>query len=208
MDLYLIRHGKTVFNQEDRHQYSTTPLAEEGIAAAHKLATRLSGVHFDALYSSPMKRAQQTAEILGKTWGQEVATLDDLREQKHPSILEGRNKQEPEVVQVRAERRLHLSEPSWHHSDEENYWDVRDRVLRLRKFLLESHPTGGTILGVSHGICIKMFIATIIFGKEVTPEQFLLVYEHTITSNTGITHCQYTDEHGWQLITMNDDAHL
>lgn len=207
MDLYLIRHGKTIFNQEDRHQYSTTPLAEEGIVAAHKLATRLQDIHFDALYSSPMQRAMQTAEVLGQTWHQTVKIFEDLREQKHPTTLEGRNKQEPEVRQIRAQILEHKDEPAWHHSDEENYWDVRDRVLRLQKEFLQNHAAD-TILAVSHGVCIKMFVATIIFGESVTPDQFLRIYHHAITSNTGITHCSYNEEDGWQLVTLNDDAHL
>ena len=207
MEIYLIRHGETVFNQEERHQYSTTPLAEEGIEAAHKLAMRLQNIHFDALYTSPMKRAAQTAGVLGNAWKQTVIEQDDLREQKHPSILEGKSKKEPEVQQIRAEVLKHKDDSTWHHSDEESYWDVRNRVLRLQKALVESHAND-VILAVSHGVCIKMFVAIVIFGESVTPEQFLYIYHNTITSNTGITHCSYNDKDGWRLVTLNDDAHL
>ena len=207
MDLYLIRHGRTVFNQEDRHQYTTTPLAKEGFAAAEKLATRLSDIHFDVLYSSPMLRAVQTADVLGKAWDQKVRIFDELREQKHPTSVEGKSRKDPEVMSIKSAIDEHAAEPDWHHSDEENYWNVRDRVLGVQKKLVTNHYDQ-TVLAVSHGVCIKMFIATIVCGEAVTPAQFIHLYYHTVTSNTGITHCRYTTDIGWHLVTMNDDAHL
>ena len=65
MELYLIRHGKTIWNAENRLQGRTDiELNEEGIAAAKELGEKLKNIHFDMIYSSPLKRAFNTAELI------------------------------------------------------------------------------------------------------------------------------------------------
>lgn len=65
MELYLVRHGKTVWNAENRLQGRTDiELNEEGISAAKELCEKLKDIHFDRIYSSPLKRAYQTACLI------------------------------------------------------------------------------------------------------------------------------------------------
>ena len=62
MELYIVRHGKTDWNKECRFQGAKDiPLNEEGRAAAEKLHERLKDIHFDAVFSSPLSRAYETA---------------------------------------------------------------------------------------------------------------------------------------------------
>ena len=68
MEVYIIRHGKTDWNKECRFQGAKDiPLNEEGRDAARKLGERLKDVHFDAVFSSPLSRAYETACILSRS---------------------------------------------------------------------------------------------------------------------------------------------
>ena len=65
MEVYIIRHGKTDWNKEYRFQGAhDIPLNDEGRAAAVALGKRLQDVHFDYVFSSPLSRAYETAQIV------------------------------------------------------------------------------------------------------------------------------------------------
>ena len=65
MEVYIIRHGKTDWNKECRFQGAKDiPLNEEGRQAARKLGERLKDIHFDDIFSSPLSRAYETAQIV------------------------------------------------------------------------------------------------------------------------------------------------
>jgi alpha-ribazole phosphatase len=63
--VYLIRHGETDFNRQKRYcGHSDVPLNQIGTQQAKKLWGRFRNVGIDVVYSSDLKRAQQTAEIV------------------------------------------------------------------------------------------------------------------------------------------------
>lgn len=65
-DLYLARHGETEWSLSGRHTGSTDlPLTRHGEEKARALGPRLSDLDFDAVYSSPLRRARRTAELAG-----------------------------------------------------------------------------------------------------------------------------------------------
>lgn len=78
MELYIIRHGETDWNKEKRLQgRSDTELNEYGIELAMITAEALKDVSFDCIYSSPLKRAYKTAEII--RMDREVDIITDER---------------------------------------------------------------------------------------------------------------------------------
>ena len=65
MELYIVRHGKTYWNEQRKIQgWADIDLTEEGREVAVLSAEGMKEIHFDAIYSSPLKRANETAHIL------------------------------------------------------------------------------------------------------------------------------------------------
>lgn len=78
-EIYLVRHGETEWSRSGRHTgRSDIPLTEVGEAAARKLAERLSGHSFSAVWSSPSARARKTCALAG--FGSGAVIRDDLAE--------------------------------------------------------------------------------------------------------------------------------
>ena len=67
MELILIRHGETIWNKEGRVQgLSDIELSDVGLNQARKLALSIQDLNIKAIYSSPVKRAYQTAQIINE----------------------------------------------------------------------------------------------------------------------------------------------
>ncbi len=81
--LFLVRHGQSVWNDEKRIQgQQDIPLGDEGRKQAIALGGRLKGRQFQACFSSPLKRATETAELILKASGNSIPiiTLPELME--------------------------------------------------------------------------------------------------------------------------------
>ena len=65
-EVWLVRHGETEWSRDHRHTSTTDlPLTDHGVEVARELASRLSGVAFDLVLTSPRLRARRTAELAG-----------------------------------------------------------------------------------------------------------------------------------------------
>ena len=81
MKLYLIRHGETDWNKEKRLQgQSDTELNEYGIELARITGETLKDIRFDYIFSSPLKRAYKTAELIRGDRNIEIITDERLKE--------------------------------------------------------------------------------------------------------------------------------
>ena len=94
MLLYLTRHGETDYNVLGRYCGSTdVPLNETGIEQAIGLSKRLQGMAFDAIISSPMLRAKQTADIVCKALNMQYNTYEQFAE-RNVGVYEGLTRDE------------------------------------------------------------------------------------------------------------------
>lgn len=156
-DLYLVRHGQTELNVQNILQgWHDSPLTARGREQA--LATRAAfeerGVTFDHVYSSPLGRAQYTAElIVGE--GQPVELVDDLREW-HLGSLEGTSNREmpaqpwgdyPVVFGGESESQL------------------RERMVAALSRIM-ARPQHECVLVVSHGSACQEFLEYVTGGGE------------------------------------------
>jgi len=92
--LYLFRHGETDWNKEGRCQSSIdTELNEKGLQQAKDNAELLKDFGIEYIYSSPLKRAYKTAQILAEMINVTIETTDELKELRGGDS-EGKLKQE------------------------------------------------------------------------------------------------------------------
>jgi probable phosphoglycerate mutase len=80
--IYLVRHGENPANLTREFSYRRVDysLTEKGVLQARQTAEYLRGLGVDALYASPLRRAAQTATILGADLGLPVTEVEELRE--------------------------------------------------------------------------------------------------------------------------------
>ena len=91
-DLWLIRHGETVWSAEGRHTSRTdVPLTEHGRQMAAEVGKYLAGMKFAAVLRSPMERAKETCEIAG--FG-DVAVVDEGLKEWDYGVYEGKTSKE------------------------------------------------------------------------------------------------------------------
>lgn len=206
MKLYLVRHGESASNAQGIHQDSTPVLSELGKQQATLLAKRFKTIPVDLILTSDFARALQTTEIINTTLNKPMIQNGLLVEIRRPTIIVGRPTEDPEVKRIKTEILSHADDPSWRHSDEETFFDARDRALRVLDLLAtrsEEH-----VLAVTHGHFIKMLVCTMIFGTDLTPK-LLRAFTNTFAiQNTSITVCVTGDAIPWRVLQWNDDAHL
>ncbi len=98
MKIYLIRHGQTTGDIEDRYGGAyDDELSGEGIIQTHNLADKLSNSGIKILFCSPLIRAQQTAKILKSKLDCEMTTIKDLKERDKNGILTGMIRKEAKI---------------------------------------------------------------------------------------------------------------
>ena len=81
MKIMLVRHGQTEWNNIGKMQGSTdVPLSQDGMHQARLLAAHCPFHTADAIYSSPLSRAETTAMILAEKFNLHVQTISELHE--------------------------------------------------------------------------------------------------------------------------------
>ena len=82
--LYLVRHGATPFTAEDKFSGAENVfLSDEGRDQVGRLAQRLADDDINAIYSSPLDRTKETAEIIARPHSLTPILKDGLREISH-----------------------------------------------------------------------------------------------------------------------------
>ncbi len=148
--IILIRHGETDWNAEGRIQgHLPVPLNARGAAQAEALALHLREVAFDAIYSSDLLRARQTANMITGLSGHEIQDDTRLREWDL-GILTGMLRVEADRDQPQAAKiyRSYLVDQVI--PDGESIRQRFERVTHAVADIAARHP-GQTVLVVSHG---------------------------------------------------------
>jgi len=199
LKLYVVRHGKTTWNRSGRLQGQTdVELSEAGRAESRRAAAALSGVAFEAAYSSDLKRCAQTAEIILHGRDVPLVRTEALREEDYGEWT-GLNYAQiaqrwPEQCAARDRDRVD-SRPE----GGESLGEVQARVVAKMDEIAAGHRRGN-VLVVTHGGPAFVF-----FSKVMAPDGKLK--GNFTVSNCALNIVAHT-RFGWKLQLLNDTAHL
>ncbi len=158
MELHLIRHGQTDWNEERRVQgQSESQLTALGVEQARSLAQRIADLHLDIVYCSSSLRTRQTAEHLFADRDIAIRYLDSLREIAlgpwEGTLYDDLQASDPDSY------RHFWEEPHLFAVDgAETFYQLQDRAVAAVHQLADEHP-GKRVAVVSHGALIKTVLA-------------------------------------------------
>lgn len=196
--IILIRPGETEWNRQGRIQgWLPVPLNDHGRQQAQRLTNFIRNIGAAALYSSDLRRASETADLLAEKLG-------------FPPILDARLR-ERNLGQWQG---LTLFEvQSWFAEEYKqlltNIWDfpvpggetlnqVKTRVLASFSDILAQTPDANTVAIMSHTTAIRVLLSELIPGYELRDASI---------ENTSVTTIANTSD-GWHMIMADDVAHL
>ncbi len=197
--ILLARHGETDWNREGRWQgHSDQPLNATGIAQAKALGRRLAGERLDALYTSDLRRATQTAAEVARETGLEPILTPRLREVDVGDLVG--------LDRAEARRRYPDWYTRWREGTDDSYpggeqfVDLRRRALAALDRMADRHADG-TAVAVCHNGIIRA-IALHVLGLE--PHERRRIAAGPNGSLTVVERRRGR----WALVALNDSGHL
>ncbi len=197
--LYIVRHGATIWNKETRYQGQTdVPLSTDGEQQAEKIARRFASEEIEAVYSSPLKRALDTAQTIARPHKLSVGVLQGMKEigfgdwegQAYTHVRD----------QYSEELRQWIHDPlSYNIPNGEPLPKLRIRVEESLQEILSQHPTGNIVL-VAHSGTIRMLFCIML-------KMDLSAFWHIMQYNAAVNVIHF--RHGVPTVFgMNDVSHL
>ena len=154
--ILLVRHAETEWNRTRRWQgHANPPLNPEGRRQADELARALARDRFDAIYSSDLRRAYETADAVARGRELEVVLDPGLRE-IDVGEWSGLTTAEIESRYVNGFGRHLMGGDGWEHG--ETHAAMSARVISAVSRIAEAHPDG-RVLCVLHGGTIRALLA-------------------------------------------------
>jgi len=201
--LILVRHGETDWNLEGRYQgQADVPLNERGREQAKLLAERLRGERIEAIYASDLSRAYETARVIAEALGQEVKSLESLRE-VDTGVWTGLTFEEVEIrypEHLKEWRADPLRVRRW---EGESYLGLFERTRAAIREIVEAHPAQ-TVLIVGHGGNIKCIVLD---ALGVRADRAIEIASRFGADNASL-HILHYDGDGVLIETLNDTCHL
>jgi broad specificity phosphatase PhoE len=146
--IYLVRHGETDYNRDNIYQGTLDiPLNVTGHLQTLSLRARLSHVQFDAAYSSPLRRAMDTARTIVRELP--VITIPELRELSYGS-WQGLSRDARQRTDAEFDRRWRSHPWSVRFPNGESLQELHERVSASMTEIVHRHR-GQTILVSGHG---------------------------------------------------------
>jgi len=198
--LILVRHGETERNSRARLQggKSDIPLNEKGRKQAYCLGLALQGEKLEAIYSSPLKRALDTARAISVHHHLEVQTDRALAE-IDMGFIDGLDLAEVKESQADFWERWRQEDYSEALPGGESLLQVQQRAWAAVQGVIRRHREGSVAV-VSHGISLQTIITAILGAPLSSFPRF-----HLGVASITILHI---DDDRTSLVMLNDTCHL
>jgi 2,3-bisphosphoglycerate-dependent phosphoglycerate mutase len=172
--LVLVRHGQSQWNLENRFTgWIDVPITEKGAEEARRAGRALKHLRFDRAFTSELKRAQQTLDILLEELGQEGLPVerDKALNERHYGDLQGLDK--AQTAKKYGDKQVHI----WRRSYDvrppggESLKDTAERALPYFKDkILPLARSSRNILVSAHGNSLRAIVMDL---ERMTPEQIM-----------------------------------
>jgi len=198
-EIFLIRHGETVWNTKKLIQGQLdSPLTDNGIRQSNLLSKRIKKINPDIIYTSDLKRAIDTANIINQHINKDVIEISGVRE-RHWGVFQGADW--PKV------KKFFPTQYKYYKNDSKNYMipngesynQVAKRTMDSLSDIIKNHENQKIVV-VTHGGVISPLIRNLLSIPYKTHRKFMI-------SNTSITKLLY-NEFGFSILSLGDIAHL
>lgn len=198
LNIYLVRHGETAWNKERKLQGQTdTSLTTKGKEQASLLAKYFSNYLLEAIYTSDLKRAFNTAEAIAKQHSMEAIIHLGLRE-IWLGDWQGLTWEEIEEEYPK-EKELWFAREDLSATGGEPLAEAAGRAWKALGEIAQSHEKGNIII-VSHGLVIGTILCHI-YG------QAMINWQDYALGNTAFHKLTYANKR-WQVELFNQKIHL
>jgi broad specificity phosphatase PhoE len=197
MRVIFVRHALSNSNRLGRIEgHRDSRLSDKGKMQARAVGLKLKGVKIDAIYSSDLRRARETArEIARYHRNVHIIFTRQLRERKW-GLYEGKSLPEKELRRWRSERDI----PDFRHRGGETLNDAYDRIKKFAEGVKRKNK--GTVVVVSHGYVGRILVA-ILTGRSAKG-----VKDLPGLSNASISILESSGGKRHKVRMMNDVDHL
>ncbi len=199
LELWCVRHGETEFNKENRIQgCMDTELSDHGRRQIVHVGNRLKSVQFDAVYSSDLKRAHETARAINQHHDHEVQLDQRLRE-RHFGVFQGLTQNEITEQMPDLSVYFETRDPAFQIPDGQSRFQKLEQVQAFMHDMKERHA-GERILTVTHGGVVYSMIHHVLgipLDRDIPGD----------CTNTSITVFQFESQR-WVLNRWGDSEHL
>lgn len=194
--IIFVRPGETDWNLIERWQgWLDVPLNEHGDLQARRLANFLRNIGVEALYTSDLRRAKQTADIIGAACGLTPKVDEKLRE-RNIGRWQGMTRSDVESWFPDQYAAYNTDRMNYRIPDGESLLDVHARMVEAFKPI--AADPAKTIVVVSHTVTIRVLLMDLIQGYNPQENKLL---------NSSVTTIQ-SEGDGWKIVVANDILHL
>ena len=199
--VYFVRHAEAEGNIKGFLQGRTeTDVTERGISQLDKLAERMKDIPLEAVYTSPMRRAYQTAEAVNRHHGLDIIRRDGLIE-IDAGLIDGLYWDD---IEARFPRELDVwlhDLPSFCAPEGEKMTEVYERVKECVGGIVNENR-GRTIAVVSHGCALRNYLCYA-RGLDISH-----LRDGDWAENTAVSLVEYDDMLKPSIVYLNDVSHL